>query len=70
MKRTKELKHLLKLHKKLQALYMLTTLEQEALDLCCQNDKDCSHITIIIDIILEKHKQILDDFERTINLLR
>ncbi len=33
------------IHKELMSVYTLTEIEQEALDLCCENDKDCSHIT-------------------------
>ncbi len=51
------------IHKELMSVYTLTEIEQEALDLCCENDKDCSHITTIIDLILDKFKRTIDKLE-------
>lgn len=51
------------IHKELMSVYTLTEIEQEALDLCCENDKDCSHISTIIDLILDKFKRTLDKLE-------
>lgn len=54
---------LFNIHKELMSVYTLTEIEQEALDLCCENDKDCSHIITIIDLILDKFKRTLDKLE-------
>lgn len=63
---TKHSRALSKLHKDFSSIYMLTEIEQEALDLCLENGKDCTHITIMIDLILNKFKTTLDEFEKII----
>ena len=56
-------KKLSKLYKELLSIYTLTEIKQEALNLCLENGKDCTHITIMIDLILTT----LDEFEKILN---
>ncbi len=60
-------KKLSKLYKELLSIYTLTEIKQEALNLCLENGKDCTHITIMIDLILNKFKTTLDEFEKILN---
>lgn len=60
-------KKLSKLYKELLSIYTLTEIKQEALNLCLENGKDCTHITIMIDLILNKFKITLDEFEKILN---
>ncbi len=56
-------KMLFKIYKDLTSIYTLTEIGQEALDLCRENEKNCHHITMLIDIILDKFKRVLNDLE-------
>ncbi len=58
-----KLKNLSKLHKDLLSIYNLIEIEQEALDLCCENGRDCHHISALINIILDKFQTTLKTFE-------
>lgn len=66
MKRFSKIKSFKKLYKNLQSIYTLTEIEQEALHLCLENGKDYTHIVVIIDVILDKFKRTLEDFEETV----
>lgn len=52
-----------KLYKDLPSIYTLIEIEQEALDLCRENEKDCSHIITLTDIILDKFRTTLKNLE-------
>jgi len=66
MKKSDKIKTLSKLYKKLQSIYVLTEIGQEALNLCSENGKDCTHIIVIMDVILDKFKITLNEFGNTI----
>lgn len=66
MKKTNNPKTLKELYQDLQSVYTLIEIEQEALDICCENEKDCTHITLLIDMILDKFKITLEKLERII----
>ncbi len=66
-KKSKNYKILSRLHKDLSALYNMTEIEQEALDLCYLDGKDYGHITCIISVILEKFQRVLIEFENLLN---
>lgn len=66
MIKNKKLKSLPQLYKDFASICTLITISQEALDLCCENEKDCRHITVIIDMILDKLKRTLEEFEKII----
>ncbi len=55
--------YLEKLYKDLQSIYTLIEIEQEALNTCCENEKDPTHIITLSDIILKKFKTTLKEFE-------
>ena len=62
-KNIKTNKILCQIYKDLESIYTMTEIEQEVLHSCYENDKDCFHVTFLIDIILEKFQKALSDFK-------